>query len=193
MGPGEDGEAHFAQLRNQMGYQDRFKYPQDFGGDHAGAAAVALRGQLDTRAGSGARLYLLTSVDDLMAADAMSKNGLGDNDDDRLQVQAFGIPDDAAKVWAQFEDCDVPMLENYFKRKASEGVTVESLITSLQAEDFEPSMEVGTWWDSRAREYRKVRAHVSLREFYKEVAKLLPGEDDYTQRRSPISGTPQWI
>ena len=177
LGPGKDGEAHFAQPRNQVGYQDRFKYPQDFGGAAANAAQVALRGRLDTRAGSGAKLFLLTSVDDLLAADAMSKNGPGDNDDDRLQVQVFGIPDDAPKVWATFEDCDVQMLERYFQRKALEGVTVESLITSLQAEEFEPSMEVSTWWDSRAREYRKVRAHVSLREFFKEVAKLLPGED----------------
>ena len=95
--PGDNPESHFARVEDVLGLDNTgsFVYPDD----HADAA---LRGTLDTRPGSRAIRLFTLSLDQDMAADLRSKDGLVADAENQLQVQAFAVPDVAAAVFRRF-------------------------------------------------------------------------------------------
>ena len=81
--------------------------------------------------------------------------------------------------WAEFNNATLVECENYLRRKCAEGLTVDSLLSQLRGEEFDPDSEVvGEWFDRMVRLYRPVRGAVSLMSFYEILAKLLPDDED---------------
>ena len=185
--PGDDAEAHFAQIRNIMATTHHFCHP----GDHA---TIALRNQLNVEAGSKAIAFAMSTVENDLMLDAKLKNHatLAD-DDNQLQCQDHAIPDIAPEQFVRFQDATLPQIEAYFRRKNAEGATIDTLITDIEMQDFEPEIEdVAVWFAKRCREFRTVRAPMLAREWYVILAKLLPGDTDYhptidKMRRPPKS------
>ena len=172
--------AHFLNARNLMESAplQTFVYPADFGGPNANAAQMALRGTLDMRPGGKAVKFLMTTIDKDLAADAQLKNGAAANDNEQLQVQAHAIPDVAPEQYEPFANASLDQVENYFKRKALESATVDTLISALKGEHLVPGEDLGKWFDVRCRDYRPMQGQVSLREFYQFLEDLLPTDDD---------------
>ena len=86
----------------------------DHGADHS--ADALLRGKLDERPSSLAFWAMLSSFDPDITSDIMQRNGPDDNDESRLQVQAWAVPDSAAAVWKPCEGITIRELEQYMLR-----------------------------------------------------------------------------
>ena len=173
LGPNDNAPPHFMQVRNTLeGVPGlTYRYPMDY-------AEVALRGLLDGRPNSRAVRFAQTTIENDMANDTALKNGVAANDDHQLQVQDYAMPDVAIAAYQPFANCTLDMLENYYCRKTKEGATIDTLITNLEGKEFDPSKQsLPTWYDERCREYRAMMGEVSLREFHKMVAELLPDGD----------------
>ena len=103
--PGDIPESHFARVEDVLGLDNTgsFVYPDD----HADAA---LRGTLDMRPGSRAIRLFMLSLDQDLAADLRSKDGLVADAENQLQVQAFAVPDVAAVAFRRFSLCSMGQL-----------------------------------------------------------------------------------
>ena len=173
LGPNDHAAPHFMQIRNTLEAVPglTYRYPMD----HADAA---LRGLLDGRPHSRAVKFAQTTVDNDMANDTALKNGAAANDSQQLQVQPYAMPDVAPQQYQPFANCTLDMLEHYYSRKTKEGATIDTLITNLEGQDYDPAkQQLAAWYDERCREYRSMAGEVSLREFHKMVADLLPDGD----------------
>ena len=179
---GADATAHFLQMRNIMGTNDRFLYSSTYGvgAGEAGAdvpAMVDLQGQLDERAGGKAAKFLLTTIENDLMADAARRNGAEKTDEQQMQVQQFAVPDTAEKVYRPYASCTVADLENFFKRKVMEGATIDTLVTEFEGKEFVPGTDLAEWFDDRVREYVPMQGEVSQREFIQMLVDLLPDGD----------------
>ena len=166
LGPGEMPNSHLVRVENLIGSDntDRFVYP----------AGHATAGAFDGRAGSRACQFLMTSLEADMAADLQEKDGAVANDDHQLQVQAYAVPDEAAQVFERFSRCTFNQLKTVLRRNAMGSATVDSLITELEGEVYEPSEDLGAWFNERQRQFRQITGQMSVRDFKKTLAKLLP-------------------
>ena len=147
LGPGELPNSHLVRVENLMGSDNkgRFEYP-------AGHAAATT---FDGRAGSRACQFLMTSLEADMAADLQEKDGQPVADDEhQLQVQACEVPDDAALVFEMFSRCTFNQLATVLRRNAMGSATVDSLITELEGEVYEPAEDLGAWFNEQQRQYR---------------------------------------
>ena len=170
-----DAEAHEQRLNYIFKMNDRFKFPMDHGAD--GSAAAALRGTVDKRPGSKAKLYTVMSLSSALMSDVMAATG--PDDANKLQVQPYRVPDDAAVVYKTCDDCDVDDLMQFLKRKTAESTTTAALLTELRGGDYVPGVDkLGEWLDTMFRKFRKLKGDVSNRELYQIMADLLP-DDDY--------------
>jgi hypothetical protein len=166
LGPGEMPNSHLVRVENLMNsdHTGRFHYP-------TGHAAV---GTFDGRAGSRACQFLMTSLEADMAADLQEKDGAVADDDHQLQVQAYAVPDVAPPIFERFSACTFNQLKTVLRRNAMGSATVDSLITELEGEVYEPSEDLGAWFSERQRQYRQITGQMSIRDFKKTLAKLLP-------------------
>ena len=166
LGPGEMPNSHLVRVENLMGSDNtgRFEYPTG----HAAA------GTFDGRAGPRACQFLMTSLEADMAADLQEKDVAVADDDHQLQVQAYAVPDVAAQVFERFSACTFNQLKTVLRRNAMGSATVDSLITELEGEVYEPSEDLGAWFNEPQRQYRQITGQMSVRDFKKTLAKLLP-------------------
>ena len=88
--PGDDPRAHWTQVMLTAGSVDTFRHP----------TGHALAGRLNESATSNFKGWQMAMVDPDLAADTMALQGPGDNEEEKLQVQPFKVPDDAAPQWA---------------------------------------------------------------------------------------------
>ena len=83
----------------------------------------------------------MTTVDPDLAADTMALQGPGDNEEEKLQVQPFKVPDDAAPQWAMWGAATAEQVRHHLSRKCAEAVTVSSMVQEMKADDFDPEEE----------------------------------------------------
>ena len=70
----------------------------------------------------------MTTVGPDLAADTMALVGPGDNEEEKLQVQPFRVPDDAAPQWATWAAATAEQVRHHLSRKCAEAVTVSSMV-----------------------------------------------------------------
>ena len=152
--PGDNPDSHFARVADVLGLESTgsFVYP----GDYAESDA-ALRGTLDTRPGSRAIRLFMLSLDQDLAADLRAKDGLVADDENQLKVQVFAVPDVTPVVFRRFSACDMEQLKNALRRAAMQSETVDTLITEFEGQVFEPGDDLSRWFDSRNRDFRRLR------------------------------------
>ena len=172
--PGEQCESQLLEFRNVLELEGTGAYR--YASDHATAA---LRNAIDERPGSRAIKLLMLSLDRDLAADLQGKNGAVADDDSQLQVQRYATPDDAPVVFARFADATLPQLEDVLRRMSTVSETVDTLITAFEGQVFDPGDDLAVWFTQRERDYRRLRASMSVREFAAALARLLP--DDTAQ------------
>ena len=166
--PGDDPRAHWTQVLLTAGSVDTFKHPPGH----------ALAGRLNETGAGNFKSWQMTTVDPDLAADTMALVGPGDNEEEKLQVQPFRVPDDAAPQWATWAAATAEQVRHHLSRKCAEAVTVSSMVQDMKADDFEPEEEeLITWIDALVRKRGKVKSDVSLREFFGMVEDLLPDEE----------------
>ena len=183
--PGDNPDSHFARVEDVLGLDstDSFVYPNDY-------ADAALRGTLDTRPGSRSIRLFMLSLDQDLAADLRAKDGLTADAENQLQVQAFAVPDVAATVFRRFSQCSMEELKNALRRAALSSETVDTLITEFEGQIFEPGDDLSRWFDARDREYRRLRGQLSMREFRRTLALLLPDDTFHQAKVVAMSRAP---
>jgi hypothetical protein len=81
-------------------------------------------------------------------------------------------------------------LKNALRRAALSSETVDTLITEFEGQVFEPGDDLSRWFDCRDREYRRLRGQLSMREFRKTLALLLPDDSFHQPKIVAMSRAP---
>jgi len=117
----------------------------------------------------------MTSLEKDYAADLQERNGPGDNDDEKLQVQQFSYPDDAPAVRKAFMLASYEELEQVIRRNAVSSFTVDTLATQLEGSVYDPGdNDLLGWFKGRVRDYKSLKGEMSFREFKAKLCDLLP-------------------
>ena len=170
LAPGDDAEAHFTRALAVARASSAYQYP----------AGHARAGQLNEEPDGSLKQWLMTTVEQDLMQDTVMLQGPADYAEHKLVGHPFAVPDRAPGPadFVSFDDATAAQVRNHLIRKCSEAVTVSSMVAQMRGDEFYPeSEELGVWFDNLCRKRKRVKASVSLREFFEIVEKLLPGED----------------